>query len=313
MKLDYPMFFCFLSFLLFSCQYQPKKITINGNIKEYTGEKVYVKQVDAFAYNNNTLLDSAIVNENGDFQFIIENASPLLLSLSKNNRQHPVHKVLQDHPEYYYYGYCAMFYIPEPTAFINESSIIGLDWSVKNQLDSFSFKCADSENFRKFYNYYRQERLGKDLYQENGKFKEMEMEAAWNIIEHAVNELMSKYGVLQNKSDIDNNSYLYTEINLGGANQFLNWLEHINEDKLDDAFKRDALPELYLRTFDRFANNDWNAQSVEFFKMTERYITFNLNKSYRKFQNYYPLDKEKMELVKKILPASVAERYVSNF
>lgn len=299
------------SILFFACDNHPNPVTVRGTIKGLEGEMVYGKQINPFSYNSNSLLDSSKVDENGMFEFTIDEPLPILLNLSKENRQHPVNQVLRANPEYYYFGYCAMFYLPEPTLYLTESSPIDLDWTVKSPLDSFTFKNLNYDYQNKFYNYYLNENLSEGLY-EGGDFKKMEAQEAWDVIELAINETLEKYDVEGTEERDNYNAYLYTEIKMGAINMFISWFETIYEEELDVAFTSGEVPPLYTNAFTIYSNEKWNYQSVEFYKMTERFVTYNLNKSRREFQTYYPSNEEKIALAKKILPADLVDRYIAN-
>ncbi len=299
------------SILFFACDNQPNPVTIRGTIKGLEGEMVYAKQINPFIYNSNSLLDSSKIDKNGMFEFKIDEPLPILLNLSKGNWQHPVNQVLQDAPENYYFGYCAMFYLPEPTLYLSESSPIDLDWTVKGSLDSFAFKNLNYDHQDKFYKYYRQENLSEGLY-EGGDFKKMEVQKAWNVIEQAIHETLEKYDVEGTEERDNYNAYLYTEIKMGAINMFINWFEAIYEEELNLAFTSEEVPPLYTSAFTIYSNEEWNYQSVEFYKMTERFVTYSLNKSRREFQTYYPYNEEKVALAKKILPADLVDMYITN-
>lgn len=299
------------SILFLACDNHPKPVTIRGTIKGLEGETVYVKQINPFSYNSNSLLDSSKVDKNGVFEFKIDTPLPILLNLSKENRQHPVNQVLRANPEYYYFGYCAMFYLPEPTLYLTEPSPIDLDWTVKSPLDSFTFKNLNYDYQGKFYNYYLKENLSEGLY-DGGDFKKMEINEAWDVIEQATNEALEKYDIEGNEEQDNYNTYLYTEIKMGAINMFINWFEAVHKDELDLAFTSGEIPPLYTNAFTIYSNEEWNHQSVEFYKMTERFVTFNLNKSRHEFQMYYPPNEEKIAIVKKVLEKDLVDSYIAN-
>lgn len=312
MKKYYSLLSILVYIVLAACNNQANNIVIKGNIKNYEGKLLYAKQIDAISYHSNSLLDSAIVDENGAFEFELSQTTPMLLNLSKYNRQHPVHSVLQDDPETYYYGYCAMFYIPEPTLYLDEPARVELDWTVKNQLDSFSFQYTNVDAQKEFYQYYLKENLSEGLYEEGGNFKPMTIEKAWGIIEQVTNETLAKYKVQEQGKENSFQNYLHTEIKLGGINMLLNWLEHLHKDQLEEAFSSGVLPSLYTHAFELYTNGQWNSKSVEYYKMTERFLTFNLNKAYGKFEQYYPPNEEKLNMAKKVLSPLILDKYVAN-
>ena len=46
--------------------------------------------------------------------------------------------------------------------------------------------------------------------------------------------------------------------------------------------------------------------------MTEWFLTFNLNKTYGKFEQYYPTREEKVMMAKKVVTTSITDRYIDN-
>lgn len=301
-----------------SCGYKSKspaldKVVIKGNIQGTDSTFVYLKHINPFNYNNNSILDSSLVKTNGDFEFEIKKTLPLLINISKNGKQHPVNQVLRRDPHNYYYGYCAMFYTPEPTLLLTNKSIIQLDWKVGERFDSYTFDASIASDQEIFYNYYRQENIGDFLRYEDGNFTIMDPQIAWNSIEQTTNELVIKYGLNNtNLEDIFHN-YLYTEIKLGAINEYLNWYEYLFSDELQKAFANNRIPDIYTNPFKLYANSHWNIQSVEYYKMTERFITYNMNKSLNKFRQYYPPSVSKISMARKVLKPKVADKYATNF
>lgn len=317
MKISSITIILFLVVSAISCNNTPKShqtdfIIVKGNIKGFDGKTLYAKNINAISYQNNSILDSALVDNNGDFDFKISKSLPLLLNFSKNGRQHPIHELLQKNPDKYYYGYCSMYYIPEPTLYLTDNLNIQLDWTVSERIDSYNFDLAATKNQVKFYDYYLNEDISKVLYEDDGFFKTMDSQTAWNKVEAAMNEALIKYEVDENTLQDEFNNYLKTEIKLGSANMYLNWYEYMFAKDLEKAFASDNIPELYAKTINMHEDFQWNTDSVEFYKMTERFITFNLNKSIKEFKDYYPTSERKISIARDLLKPSIADEYVSN-
>jgi hypothetical protein len=307
----------FLLIVLASCQNNSKTVeksvlTISGNIKEFDGDILYIKKISAISYNDDSVIDSAFVEKNGDFEFIISESLPVLINISKNGRQHPIHEILRKDPDKYYYGYCAMFFVPEPTIYLTKGSNVQLDWTVSERLDKYKFGGNTITNQINFYNYYLNENISESLYQTDGNFKKMNPITAWNGIENAINKIRKEYGL--NDSNLNNefNSYLNTEIYLGAINMFVNWYEHMFAEELLEAMEKGELPSQYENIFSIYENSKWNIQSVEYYKMTERFVTFNLNKFHKDFNKFYPTSKEKISIAKKVLRPTIADTYINN-
>jgi hypothetical protein len=291
---------------------QTDLITVNGNIKGFEGKTLYAKNINPISFHSNSILDSALVDKNGNFEFKIARSLPLLVSFTKYSGQHIIHKILQKDPDKYYYGYCSKFYTPEPTHYLTENFNIQLDWTVLERMDTFNFDSATSKNHVRFYNYYLKENISKVLYQDDGSYKMMNTETAWDEIERATKETLIKYSVGENALQDEFNHYLNTEIKLGAANQYANWYEYTFTKELEEAFSSGTIPEMYSKTINIYLDSKWNTNSVEFYKMTERFITFNLNKSNKKFKNYYPTSDRKISKARELLEPSLADKYISN-
>lgn len=242
----------FLAVIAISCNNKSRSgqtdfITVNGNIKGFNGKTLYAKNINPISYQKNSILDSALVDNNGDFEFKIAKSLPLFLNFSKNGRQHPIYELLQKDPDKYYYGYCAMYYIPEPTLYLTDNSNIQLDWTVSERMDSYNFDLAATKNQVKFYNYYLKEDISKGLYEDDGSFKTIDSETAWSEVEAAMNEALIKYEVGENTLQNEFDNYLKTEIKLGAANMYANWYEYTFAEDLEKAFASGNIPELYAK------------------------------------------------------------------
>jgi len=287
-------------------------ITIKGNIQGFDGKSLYLKHISPINYHSNSVIDSSIVKINGDFEFEIDNSLPALLNISKNGRQHPIHEILRKDPDKYYYGYCAMFYLPEPTLYLTKESNIQIDWTVEEGLDAYTFDSETNTNQEIFYNFYLEENMSKSLYQDGGNFKSMDSGTAWSGIESEISKMQSKYGLDEENLQNEFDNYLNTEITLGAVNMFINWYEHTFSMELKDAFASGIIPTLYEEAINLQVDSKWNEESVEYFKLTQRFITFNLNKSLKEFNDYYPSSARKIEMAKQKIKVAVVDNYVRN-
>lgn len=287
-------------------------IIIKGNIKGTDSAMLYLKQINPISYNSTSILDSAEIKSNGDFIFEVNNSVPLLLNISKHESEHPVHEVLRKDPDKYYYSYCALFYIPEPTFYLTENRNIEIDWTVSELLDSFNFDPITKINQEVFYDFYLKEKLSEGLYQDDGHYKPMDSKTAWDEIQRAINVAQKNYGIDENNFENEFNSYLNTEIVMGAMNLYINWYESMNSDELIEAFESGEIPKLYENAIDMYKSATWNEQSVEYYKMTERYIVFNMNKLKKEFESYYPFSEGKLLMAKSLLRPAIAEKYINN-
>lgn len=304
--------FSLLLSIIITSYSQQTTITVNGKISDFDGEKVYAKKVDLFKYKSDTVIDSAVVSVNGAFTFSIKESLPMVINFSTNAGQHPIHGILRESPELYFYGFCAMLYVPEPTLYISESGTLDLDWTVKEQLDSIIITQEDNNNYNTFHDYYLKEDVSNDLYLEDGNFKALEIEDAWTIIENNINETLKKCNASSESVEHSFENYMYSEIILGGINNFLNWFEFTHGDYLKTSFENNNLPPIYINAIKKYANNNWNRQSVEFYKMTERYVNYHLNKENKTFEGYYPISDAKIAVANDELEPSIAKQYVDN-
>ncbi len=291
---------------------QKNTLSISGNIKGFEGKTLYLKKISAMSYYDDSVIDSFVVRDNGNFEFNLSESLPLLLNISKNGRQHPIHEILQNDPDKYYYGYCAMFFIPEPTLYLTKSSDIQLTWTASESLDDYKFDAVTSTNQRDFYNYYLNDDIGESLYQADGDFKRMDPLAAWATIENAINNTRKAYGLNDDNLTDEFKNYLNTEIYLGAANIYANWYEYMFTEELTEAFAEEQIPIQYANIFRIYEDSKWNIQSVEYYKMTERFVTFNLNKLHKSFKKFYPVSREKTSIAQKVLKPEIVEKYIRN-
>ena len=307
----------FFIIILSSCtdvskNHNKELVTIAGKIKGFEGNSLYIKKINPINYNRNSVIDSTSVDSNGIFKFELSQSLPILLNISKYSREHPIHEIFRKYPDIYYYSYCAMFYVPEPTLYISENNKIEIDWTVADRIDSYIFDEETKINQDKFYDYYLNQNVGDTLYQDDGNFRIMDSNEAWNAIINGIKEIKKKHELDQNHDKSDFENYLNTEITLGAVNMYLNWYENIFSEQLNEDFIIGKIPEQYTNAINMYNNSNWNEESVEFYKMTERFITFCLNKSLKDFKVYYPSTDIKISMAENKLKPEVAKKYIKN-
>lgn len=289
-----------------------KTFTVTGTIQDFDGKMIYAKKVDAMGYMGNTVLDSAVVDSSGNFSLTLNASTPLILNFSKFEGTHPIHNILINDPDKYFFGYCAMFYVPEPTLYLTEAVDFKLDWKASQGMDTYTFDSLPTDNHKIFYLYYLQEDISDIFYNEEGDYKAMKPEDAWEIMEARRAQALSKFGIDEESLSDPFKSYMNTEIQLGLANFYLSWYENTQVDQLNNQFATGNAPSVYYDLIKLYNKGGWNTDSVEYFKMTERSVTFTMNLANKKFQKYYPVDETKLNVPMKILEYEVAEKYVEN-
>jgi len=279
------------------------KITITGNSKELINNTIYLKEYNHFNYlNKSYILDSTMVDSLGDFQFSIKADSPELITISKYSLPPLSYQVFKETPNIYYYSFCANFFANEPCLYIDTKKNYSIThWDTKNQDSSIIF---NNENQNLLRNYYRTIDYRGLVTDENRQPLNIAATEAWDIILEEKEKRIKDYN-LKNTSPINSfENYLITEISLGAVNDFLIWT-NLQENK-------DIDPEFYNSILEIYNSEEWSKNSVEYYKLTERYITHQLNLAKDKNKNYYEPTNEKLEFAKKYAKANIKDKYLQN-
>lgn len=279
------------------------EFTIKGNSQQPTGSTVYVHKYDHFNYlDADHILDSATVAKDGNFELNFKYKQDKLVYISKFSTPPPSYLVFRSNPEHYYYSFCANFFAMSPTIYLGNGSYYQIHhWDGENDDNSIDF---ENENLNLLRQYYRHVDYRGELADANRTPLKIDPGVAWRMIERKRDQLLEEFEVENEYPLSSYESYLKTEICLGAINDFLVWYNLREEGG--------AAPELIENILKQYNNGEWNANSVEYFKLTERYVTHQINLQKGMSGNYYPADETKLYVAMEHSRHNIRSQYVSN-
>lgn len=288
---------------IFTCTAQTEKIKFTGNAKDLAGDTIYLKKYAHFDYlDDDFILDSATVDEEGNFQLEMDDRGAQLVLISPYSNEPPSYQILRKNPDHYYYSMCMNFFGRNPTIYAESGNNYQVDhWDQKN--DDLSVRFAD-ENQKKLRSYYREIDYRGLVSDENRKLLHLPAAEAWSRIEKERDERLSALNLDKDFPVQSFEHYLKTEITLGAVNEFLIWYNN----KTDGSIEND----LYKGLMDQYTAEEWNPHSMSYFKLTERFITYQLNLKHGKTEDYFAPSEEKLETAQKFARRNIKDKYVSN-
>lgn len=294
--IKYLLFFLLLNF---ACSNQNSISTITGTSKDLAGKTVYLKKYNHFNFlDNDYILDSCKVDKNGYFKLQTDETEQLV-TISQYNALPPTYQVFKKMPQIYYYSMCLNFLGNEPTLFMEHNSYHIKHWDLANADSSVLFDDATQNHMRQ---HYRTTNFRDKIANETGKPIELSTKVAWNMVETKKDSLLKEvqhFDASQAYKD-----YLNTEINLSAINDFFIWYDNQTTNSIDIAFY-DSLLNVYNLS-------NWHQNSVEYLKLTERYLSDKLNNTTSKSPDYYPADSNKMEKAKLYVGENIKQQYLKN-
>lgn len=286
-----------------TCTAQTKKATFTGNAKDLAGDTIYLKKYTHFDYlEEDYIIDSAIVDKDGNFQLEMNDSKERLVILSVYDNEPPSYQIFRKNPDHYYYSFCMNFFGREPTVYSEGGKNYTINyWDTSNNDDSVQF---EDEYQNKLRSYYRNIDYRGVLADENRQLLDLTSEEAWaRIIEERDEKLSSLY--LNEAYPVESvEHYLKTEVILGAVNDFLIWYNNKTDGRVDSDF--------YQNLMNNYIAEQWNPHSVEYYKLTERFISYKLNLKHNKRENYFPPSTEKVEFAKKFAGENIKDKYISN-
>lgn len=297
--------FILLTFVLAGCSGKEAatEYSIRGKAPEAAGDTVYVHKYDHFDYSNKDyILDSTIVDEQGNFEFSFSYEPDKLVYVSQYNAPPPSYRVLRPEPEYYYYSFCANFFGMEPTLYLENDKAYKIShWDQNNSDSSIKFEDQKMDLLR---NYYRTVNYRTDLSDENRDPLNIDPELAWQMLQNKREGFLKEYQLEKDQPVDTFEGYLKTEILLGAVNDFFVWYKN-REDSEED-------PELVEKILQEYHSANWNSNSVEYFKLTERYVTHQMNLQKGQSATYYPPNEDKLEYAMSYSREDIREQYTNN-
>lgn len=290
----------FAILFLWSCSDRSSEITITGNGKTLAGQTIYLKKYSHFDYMEEYMIDSTVVEPDGTFTFSLKVDEPELVTIGKSNYPPATYMVLRENPDHYYYSFCEKFFGFDPLFYVEQGTNYNITHWNKEE-DEVTYGDARHNLLRK---YYKDIDWKKDLRDPNRDPLQMDPEKAWKIVSAQRDGILAELdfaGELENESF---ENYLKTEIELGAINEYLLWNYHQSENPLEGE-QLDQIMETYNA-------GDWNPNSVELYKLTERYISHRMNKQKGKNMYYYEPGAKKIAMAEKYADPGIREKFIRN-
>ena len=295
----------FLSIILlifcFGCH--SKEHTISGVIEDMDKEIIYLKKYDHFNYlDEEYILDSCTIDKNRSFKFILKKEYPNFVTLTTYKHPPGTYQVFAETPEHFYYSFCSNFLAETPTFYIEDGKDYIINhWDSDRNLESVVFNDSNANALR---DYYKEIDFRKDLRGKDRKPLIVEKEIALSRILKIRDYYLKKYNL---DKDFDKNSfknYFKTEITLGAITEFLQWFPNVPDRRIDDVF--------FSKLMSVYEEDYFHPSSLEYYKLTEHYISYKLNIKNKCVKIYYPPSDEKLMIAMKYVNDNVKSSYVNN-
>ena len=262
------------------------KLNINKNT-----DTLYLKKINYFNYNKNDfLIDTLVIysglisiekNEKGQFLYLISTSKDVPLT----------YLPLREIPEKYYYMFCSNFYIQDNYLLLSDK-----------------FNESEFEFLKSFYKYFTRKSFDKKLYKKD-EYKSLSINQSEKIIKKSKKLFYKK---LDKKKGIFSTAfieYVKTEIELGSINQFLNWYEETHKNKINKEFSEFKKTIIHEKYYTEFLNKKWNINSIQYFRMVQRYVNYLESKRLGKM-NIYSKETEQMKKDRKEIVKNTASNKV---
>lgn len=291
---------CFIGISLYSSN---STTTIKGNRIDLKGKMVYLKNYDHFSYSdNNYILDSCEVKDNGDFKFEIIMQNPMLVIVSDNTALPPSYSTLREAPDLYFYSFCATHFGFDPTLFIEPNQNYEItEWNA-GYMQAIKYAKNNNNLLRNFY--LESDYLNDLLNERKDEFLNIGPERAWQIIKAQKDQWVKKLNQYSTATSEEFKSYYTTEVELGAINNFLLWYDN------QTFFEKDH--DFYFSFLESYTSKTWHPSSLEYFKLSERFVAYQMSKNKEETKIYYPVSDQKFEFAKRYISPNVSNRYLSN-
>lgn len=290
----------FTILFFWSCSDKPSETIITGNSKTLAGETIYLKKYSHFDYLDEYMIDSTVVNPDGKFTFSLKIDDPELVTIAKTKRPPGSYMVLRDRPDLYYYSFCEKFFGFDPLFYVEQGTNYHIaEWDKEEDVVTY-----DDNRHNLLRKYYKNVDWKKDLRDPNRVPLQMDAKKAWELVSNQRDSIFAELdfaGELENKSY---ENYLRTEIELGAINKFLVW----NKSQIENTLTADLLEQI----METYNSGNWNPNSMEIYKLTERYISYQMNKQEGKNLYYYEPGAEKIAMAEKYADPRIRKKYIRN-
>jgi len=300
------IYFIFI-LIIISCQNEIKKdssanVVLRGEIIT-DKQKMYIKNMNTFDYlNEEFIIDSVQIDENGKFEFNLDRSKHQLFSLSLNKNRPSNYILMQDAPEIYYFATCAATFTQNPTIYLDDIDTMKLIWKEDGRIPIIKHFNKNQKLHEYFLNI--QNKLSSTI-------EDIENpDSVWNIF--LIDEVNALKDIDTTKVNIPNSfdNYMFTEVKLYTINNYLKWYESIHPTLVLKSIQSQDKSSLYNRMFDKYKEHQWNKNSFEYFKFTEKVVTHYMNIENSQFNEYYEPSKEKLRIASKYLKGITKTKYI---
>jgi len=298
--------------IILSCNQKTEKpgTIISGRINQTESQTVYLNEINHFDnLNENYIIDSTSISENGEFIFKKHNLNSKLVSIATKDFKPFTYQIYSTAPQTYFFGNCEKFFTSTPTFYITNEESININWIETENIDSISSPDNSGTlqvKLREFYLNSKKIDVSKLDYD-----NKLDYRTNWEqmLIEKDFDLKAVNLENIEVETSFDN--YLYSEIYLGHLNKFLNWFEENFPEEVENSLKNPNSDNFYLNIFREYNGQIWNSKSLEYYKFTERYVNYNMNIQSKSFENYYQPTEKKRKLAEKVLNGNNRERYLN--
>ncbi|WP_029037260.1 hypothetical protein [Salinimicrobium xinjiangense] len=291
--------FLFAAILFWSCSDDPFKTTIAGNSKTLAGQTIYLKKYSHLDYMEEYMLDSTVVDSEGNFAFSLLNTEPALVTIDNRQRPPGTYMVLRDRPDHYYYSFCEKFFGFDPLFYVEQGKNYNIaHWNEKKDEVTYG---DDRHNVLR--DYYKSINFRKFV-DEQSASGQQDPEKVWGQVSAHRDSILTKLNFAQDLRNKSFENYLRTEIELGAINEFLAWNYRENPNPMEE--------EQLEQILEAYNNRNWNPNSIELYKLTEWYISHQMNKQNGKNLYYYEPSTEKIAMAEKYANPRIREKFVRN-
>lgn len=294
------LFSLFAMLFLLGCSQKASETLITGTGRTLAGQTVYLKKYSHFDYLEGYVIDSTVVAPDGTFSFSLRVNEPQLLTIAKTNYPPATYMVLRSNPDDYYYSFCEKFFGFDPLFYVEQGKNYNMvHWNKEE--DEVTYGDKRHNLLRK---YYKDIDWKKDLRDENREPLQIDAGKAWEMVSVQRDSILVEYDLRKEFENESFENYMKTEIELGAINEFLLWNYHQSENPLEGE-QLDEIMETYNA-------GNWNPKSIELYKLTERYISHQMNKQEGKNLYYYEPGEEKIAMAEKYADSRIREKVIRN-
>lgn len=279
-------------------------VVIKGSHPALAGKTLYAKDCAPLHYlSNDYLLASCQVAEDGSFLLEVPTKRAAFITLSGDRRLTAHYQILRTYPESYVYSFLTNFFSKNPTLFVEPNRSYDLiAWNEQNEAESIQYQDRPNNLLR---SYYRDRNFLQTLIDEDtGKPLPLAPERAWQLITEERDTWLTASKASLSEQDQVFSQFMETEVSLGALNDFLLWY--------DLQTQADHDPEFYGQMMAMYQDQPWHPLSVEWYRLTERFLAYHLNQVTGQTLTYYPSSKQKAQIANMYLPEPVREAYLAN-